>query len=108
LYTDSPLLTDLIKNLGGANAQFNAAFLGALFSLLPLLLMAFAVTQVNRWTSDEEDGRLDLVLSTPQSRPVVLFGRFAALATSTDIVCLASLVVTVVASSVSCVNLDNL
>src|SRR5207253_2228379 len=29
LYTDSPFLTDLIKNLGGANAEFNAAFLSA-------------------------------------------------------------------------------
>src|SRR5207248_2933900 len=63
LYTDSPFLTDLIKNLGGANAEFNAAFLGAMFSLLPLLLMAFAVTQVNRWTADEDDGRLEIVLS---------------------------------------------
>ena len=106
LYTNSPFLTDLIKNLGGANAQFNAAFIGALFSLLPLLLMAFAVTQVNRWTSDEEDGRLDLVLSTPQSRPVVLFGRFAALATSTAIVGLATLVATAVASSATGIKLD--
>jgi ABC-2 type transport system permease protein len=106
LATDSPFLTDVIKNLGGGNAQFNAAFLGAMFSLLPLLLMAFAVTQVNRWTADEDDGRLELVLSTPQSRPVALLGRFAALATSTLFVGLATLVCTAVASSATGIKLD--
>lgn len=106
LYTDSPFLIDLIKNLGGGNAQFNAAFLGAMFSLLPLLLMAFAVTQVNRWTADEDDGRLEIVLSTPQSRPVILFGRFAALATSTLIVGLATLAGSAVASAATGIKLD--
>ena len=107
LYTDSPFLTDLIKNLGGANAEFNAAFLGAMFSLLPLLLMAFAVTQVNRWTADEDDGRLEIVLSTPQSRPVVLFGRFAALATSTVVVAVATLAGAALASSATGIKLDS-
>ena len=78
-----------------------------MFSLLPLLLMAFAVTQVNRWTADEDDGRLEIVLSTPQSRPVVLFGRFAALATSTVVVAVATLAGAALASSATGIKLDS-
>src|SRR6267378_3620531 len=47
LYTSSPFLKQLLANLGGAGAAFNASFLNAMFQLLPLLLMAFAVTQVS-------------------------------------------------------------
>jgi ABC-2 type transport system permease protein len=46
-------------------------------------MMAFAVTQVGGWSSDEQEGRLDLVISTPQSRLSVLLARFGALATAT-------------------------
>ena len=60
----------MLKNLGGGNStELNAASSSAMFVFLPLFLMAFAVTQVNRWSADEEDGRLELVLSAPQSRP---------------------------------------
>src|SRR5439155_1321605 len=77
LFSGSPVLQDLLKNLSGGNSDFNASFLGAMFGILPIFLMAFAVTQVNRWASDESDGRLDLVLSAPRSRARVLLGRFA-------------------------------
>src|SRR5213078_4102816 len=83
---NTSLALQVLKNIGGGATALNAIFLGAMFELLPVLLMAFAVTQVNRWTADQDDGRLEIVLSTPQSRPVVLFGRFAALATSTVVV----------------------
>src|SRR5260370_42623807 len=64
---------------------------------LSLFLMAFAVTQVNGWSADEQDGRLELVLTTPQSRMAVLLGRFAALATATIVIS----VVTLLASAAS-------
>ena len=41
----------------GSQYQGNAALLSALFTFLPLLLMAFAVTQAQRWSADEEEGR---------------------------------------------------
>jgi ABC-2 type transport system permease protein len=106
LYADSPFLHDLLKNLSGGNADFNASFLGAMFGVLPLLLMAFAVTQVNRWAADEGDGRLDLVLAAPQPRTLVLLGRFAAIATSAAAIGLATLAVTLVASRISGIVLD--
>ena len=106
LYAGSPVLQDLLKNLSGGNPDFNASFLGAMFGILPIFLMAFAVTQVNRWASDESDGRLDLVLSAPRSRARVLLGRFAALSTAAAVIGLAALVATLVASSVSGVTLN--
>src|SRR4051812_10356538 len=73
----APLALQILKNIGGGATALNAIFLGAMFELLPVLLMAFAVTQVNRWTADQDDGRLEIVLSTPRSRLQVVLGRFA-------------------------------
>jgi ABC-2 type transport system permease protein len=93
----SPAFSTLIKNIGGGDASVNAGFLSAMLFFLPLFLMAFAVTQVNGWSADEQDGRLELVLTTPQSRMTVLLGRFAALATATIVIS----VVTLLASAAS-------
>ncbi|MGH7764257.1 MAG: ABC transporter permease subunit [Candidatus Dormibacteraceae bacterium] len=81
-----------------ASGNTSATILSSLFIFLPLLLMAFAVTQASRWSADEEDGRLELVLSTPQPRLSVLMGRFGALATATVAIALVTLVVTLIAA----------
>ena len=97
LLSGSPAFSTLIKNIGGGDASVNAGFLSAMLFFLPLFLMAFAVTQVNGWSADEQAGRLELVLTTPQSRIAVLLGRFAALATATIVIS----VVTLLASAAS-------
>jgi polyether ionophore transport system permease protein len=100
----SPVFERLISNLGGGGTAFNDLLLSTMFFFMPLLLMAFAVTQVNRWASDEDDGRLELVLATPQSRSTVMLGRYAALATSTvliGLVALAAVLVSAVAAGLS-------
>lgn len=57
----------------------NAAMLGTLvFTFVPALVVILAFTLALRWSSDLENGRLELVFSTPQSRPRVLLERFAA------------------------------
>jgi ABC-2 type transport system permease protein len=95
----SAVMRDFLNLGGGAAATTNAAILGALFIFMPVLLMAYAVTQANRWSADEDDGRLEVLLSTPQSRLQVLLGRFAALSTATVVIAVVTLVVTVVVSS---------
>jgi polyether ionophore transport system permease protein len=100
-------LGNVVLRLGGSDSATNATILSALFIFMPLLLMAFAVTQANRWSADEEDGRLELVLATPQPRRSVLLGRFAALSTATVVISLITVVVTVVASSAAGVTLDD-
>jgi ABC-2 type transport system permease protein len=106
LYASSPLLKEEITRVGGGDLATNATILSFLLVFLPLLLMAFAVTQANRWSADEEDGRLELVLSTPQPRLRVLLGRFAALTTATVIIGVLTLAATAVASAATALKLD--
>ncbi len=106
LVQSSPLLKDLITKVGGGNASENASILSFLYVFLPLLLMAFAVTQANRWSADEEDGRLELVLATPQSRLRVLMGRFAALTTATIIIAVLTLAASAISAAATGLQLD--
>jgi ABC-2 type transport system permease protein len=104
----SSLAVQILQHIGGGTASgLNALLLGAMFELMPVLLMAFAVTQVSRWSSDEDEGRLEMVLSAPQSRAAVLLGRFAALATATVIVGVVTLASAWIAASVGGVSLDS-
>ena len=107
LFTSSPAMITLIRNLGGGNASLSAGFLSAMFVLLPLFLMAFAVTQVSSWSSDESDGRLDLVLATPQPRLWVLLGRFAALASATIVIAVVTLLASAGAAAAAGLTLDS-
>ncbi|HXJ48231.1 MAG TPA: ABC transporter permease subunit, partial [Candidatus Acidoferrum sp.] len=106
LLSGSPAFTTLIKNLGGGDSSVNAGLLSAMFFFLPVLLMAFAVTQVNGWSADEQDGRLELVLAAPQSRIAVLLGRFAALTTATIAIAVVTLLACFASAAASGVSLD--
>ena len=106
LLAASPAFVNLLKTIGGGDASLSAGLLSAMFFFLPLFLMAFAVTQVNSWSADEENGRLDLLLAAPQPRLKVMLGRFAALATAAIAISLVTLLATVVAASVAGVKLD--
>jgi ABC-2 type transport system permease protein len=105
LLSSSPAMVNLLKNLGGG-AGINDTFLSALFVFLPLFLMAFVVTQVNGWAADEQDGRLELVLASPQARVQVLLGRFAALATATILISLLTLLAAAVTAASTGLQLD--
>ena len=102
----SSLAVTILQKIGGGTG-LNDLLLGAMFELMPVLLMAFAVTQVNRWSTDEEEGRLEIVLSTPQSRANVLLGRFAALATATLVVGMVTLGAGAVSAQVAGVSLND-
>lgn len=106
LLSGSSAATTLIKNIGGGDVSVNAGFLSAIFVFLPLFLMAFAVTQVNGWSADEQDGRLELVLATPQPRLGVILGRFAALASGTIAISVITLLVCALAAAASGLKLD--
>jgi ABC-2 type transport system permease protein len=106
LMANSPAGAALLKNLGGGGPSLSASLLSAMFFLLPMLLMAFAVTQVSRWSADEQDGLLELVLSTPQPRVQVVLGRFAALSTATIFIGLVTLVVSAGAAAGAGVTVD--
>ena len=106
LYESSPVLSSLIGKVGGGDIDTNASLLSFFFVFLPVLLMAFAVTQASRWAADEEDGLQELVLATPQPRLKVLLARFGALTTATVIIAVITLALTALASAVSGLALD--
>ncbi len=106
LIQSSSLLKEVITKVGGSSQATNATLLSFLFVFLPVLLMAFAVTQASRWAADEEDGRLELVLSTPQPRLQVLLGRFAALTTATIFIGVLTLAASALASAATGLQLD--
>jgi ABC-2 type transport system permease protein len=71
--------SDLYKNLGFSGFGDNSSLLGLLFfTFLVIIVAAYAVTQVGSWTSEETDGKLELVLSAPLPRWRLLLGRFFA------------------------------
>ena len=96
----------IIQNIGGGAARLDQVFLSAMFELLPILLMAFAVTQVNRWAADNDEGRLDIILTTPHPRVEVLLARFAALATATIVVGIVTLLGSAAAAAIAGVSVD--
>jgi polyether ionophore transport system permease protein len=102
----SPFFTQLVRQLGGSGTSFNDTLLSFVFFFMPLIVMGFAVTEVSRWSGDEGDGRLDMVLATPQSRPVVILGRFAAVATSSIVISLVTLGSILIVSVLAGVPLD--
>ena len=62
------------------NGNIYASFLGFIwFGFAQLLMAGFAITQVARWTAEDSDGRLELVLSNPISRARVVVERLIAL-----------------------------
>ncbi|GAC1541971.1 MAG: hypothetical protein NVS2B7_14890 [Herpetosiphon sp.] len=76
--TQSP---NLAKLFGGGDVATNAGFLSVLvFGFVVVLVVVFALTVALSWASDLENGRLELVLSTPRSRSRTMLERFGAAA----------------------------
>lgn len=58
-----------------------SSFLGATWlGVAELLLAAFAIASVARWSAEDSDGRLELILANPYSRPAVVVERALVLA----------------------------
>ena len=106
LYSSSSFLRSLVEKVGGGAVAQNETLLSTIFVILPVLLMVFVVTQVNRWAADEEQGRLELLLSTPQSRVRVMLGRFAAVATASVVIGVVTLAASAITSATSGLRLD--
>jgi ABC-2 type transport system permease protein len=76
-----PMYGELLSKLTrGGDVTINASFLSLIFTMLAAVVATFAVTLANRWAAEEEAGRLELLLGTPQPRPSVILARFAAVA----------------------------
>lgn len=69
----------LTRYLSDTPTSTNTGMLGTLvFAFVPALVVILALTLALKWSTDLENGRLELVFSTPQSRRRVLLERFGA------------------------------
>lgn len=71
-----------------------------------LLFAAFAIAQVARWSAEDSDGRLELILSTPRSRASVVMERAFTLTVGAAIVAAASGVAVAVAAHYESMNVS--
>jgi ABC-2 type transport system permease protein len=70
----------LAKLFSGSDTSTNGDLVGTfVFSLLPVVVAIFAMTLAMTWAADLENGRLELVLDTPRSRPRIMLERFGAI-----------------------------
>ncbi len=76
------------------------------FDVAQLMFAAFAITYVARWSSEDTDGRLEMFLSTPQSRAATVLERMAVLTAGAALVAAVSGVVLFNASHAAGIDLD--
>ncbi|NWJ47855.1 MAG: ABC transporter permease subunit [Chloroflexi bacterium] len=75
----SLLQSDFYKAIGFMTMGTNENLLNLmLFLFLVVLFASYAVTMVASWANDETEGRLELLLATPQARWRLLLSRFTA------------------------------
>jgi ABC-2 type transport system permease protein len=76
------------------------------FGVAQLLMAGFAITQVGRWSAEDSDGRLELILSRPVSRTRVVIERAIVLALGALLIAAASGVAVGVESHYQSIDLD--
>ena len=92
-----PALTHFFGGFVGG--QLYTSFLGYFWlSFAQLLFAGFAIAQVARWSAEDSDGRLELMLSTPTSRAAIVVERALVLALGALAVALVSEVVVLITS----------
>jgi ABC-2 type transport system permease protein len=89
------------------HGQVSTTFLGYFwFGFAQLLFAAFAITQVARWSAEDVDGRLELILANPHSRTAVVIERALVLAAAALVIAAVSGLAVGVASHYQSINLD--
>lgn len=107
-------LVDLLKTVPALRlylALFGSAIYPAMigafwYSTLELLLAFYAITQVARWSSEDAEGRLEMVLSQPVARWRVVIERAAALLAGGAVIVLAASAVTALTTNAQGIRLD--
>jgi ABC-2 type transport system permease protein len=89
------------------HGQVSTTFLGYFwFGFAQLLFAAYAITQVARWSAEDVDGRLELILANPHSRTAVVIERALVLLAAALVIAAVSGLAVGVASHYQSINLD--
>jgi ABC-2 type transport system permease protein len=96
----TPGLALYLAAIGGSAGVTRAVIGSATYTLALALLAVYALTMVARWAADDQEGRLELILSQPVPRWRVVVERVAELAAGSLLIVLAvSIAVAVLAPS---------
>ena len=85
-------MEEVVKNMGWlalivGNIASPAGYLSfSIFTYLPALLAAFAITQVEGWSSEEEEGRVEVLATMPQPRWRLLAARYVAISLALSVI----------------------
>ena len=73
LAAGNPMIAEVVARVSrGGNVSANLMFLNFVFTLLVVVVAAFAVSTASGWAYEEEEGRLGLVLAAPCARHRVI------------------------------------
>jgi ABC-2 type transport system permease protein len=104
IYANNPVF---YKLFGGYDIGTNAGFLaGAIFAFVPVITVIFALLQSLTWASDLEQGRMELVLSTPAPRHRIVLEHFGAVLIAAVVVLLAIWLSILVGASLTDLHVD--
>ena len=73
-FSSFPLFGEIFGKMVSVEAYLAVVF----FLFLPVLVVIYALTQVWGWAADEEEGRLEVLVTEPVPRWATLLGRYAA------------------------------
>ncbi len=105
LMRSTPGLQAYLALIGGGNLY--QAMIGFFwFGTLQLLLAVYVITHVARWSADEAEGRLEVVLSEPVPRWRVVAERAVALALTTGCLIVVGTIAAAVVASTQQITLD--
>lgn len=76
------------------------------FNFAELLIAAFAIVQVARWSAEDADGRLEIILSQPRSRAGVVVERMAAMLAGAAVIAAIAAIALFYASRAQGIELD--
>jgi ABC-2 type transport system permease protein len=76
---NNPAFAGLIERfIGSGGVAVNMLLLNAVFTMLVVVVVGFAVSLVNHWASEEEAGHLDLLLATSIPRHRLMLASYSA------------------------------
>jgi ABC-2 type transport system permease protein len=97
---------DWIGKLLGDVASNEGYLSASLFTYLPVLVAVFAITQIDSWTGDEEEGRLEMLAAMPVPRWQILLARYTAMAAGMAIILALTGALVLLTAAVSNLSLD--
>lgn len=92
---------------GGFGDTAEKQYLAMVFEILPPFIAGFIISQGSYWTSDLNQGRVQMFLSTPITYSGLIFRRFIATLIGTELIILASFAAVLFGSQRQNVSLDN-